>query len=275
MTRYRLTLEYDGTGYRGWQAQQNARSVQGTLREAARTLLGGEIDLQGAGRTDAGVHALGQVAHLETAARLPARKLQEGLNDLLPAGIHCLRAEEAAPNFHARHHARSRSYVYLISKRRTAFGKRYVWWVRDRLDCGAMRTAVADIRGFHDFASFADRRRDAGCSTQVRIDRAELVERDDVILFRIAASHFLWKMVRRLVGTLVEIGRGRLPPEGMKALLETVSPSPAAWTAPPSGLFLEQVLYDGEVWDPEPFAPIPLWGLRVGPDRSGGRGREK
>ncbi|HOD29349.1 MAG TPA: tRNA pseudouridine(38-40) synthase TruA [Syntrophales bacterium] len=268
MTRYRLTLEYDGTGYRGWQTQQNARSVQGTVREAARTLLGAAVDLQGAGRTDAGVHALGQVAHLDAPVRMPVRKLQEGLNDLLPAGIHVLRVEDAPPDFHARHHARARSYVYLISRRRTAFGKRYVWWVRDRLDVKAMQSAARDIAGFHDFASFADRRLEKGRSTRVQVERAELFERGELIVFRIAGSHFLWKMVRRLVGTLVEIGRGSLPPRELKTLLDRVSEAPAAWTAPPSGLYLEQVLYEGDVWSPEPFAPLPLWGPIGARDRS-------
>ena len=273
MPRYRITLAYDGTDFHGWQKQtapdgRPLRTVQQVVQRAVWRVMHEEVEVTGASRTDAGVHALGQVAHLDAPVRMPVRKLQEGLNDLLPAGIHVLRIEETPPDFHARHHARARSYVYLISRRRTAFGKRYVWWVRDRLDVKAMQSAARDIAGFHDFASFADRRLEKGHSTRVQVERAELFERGELIVFRIAGSHFLWKMVRRLVGTLVEIGRGSLPPRELKTLLDRVSEAPAAWTAPPSGLYLEQVLYEGDVWSPEPFAPLPLWGPIGARDRS-------
>ncbi len=114
--KYKLTIEYDGTGFSGWQTQTNARSIQGTLIDAARELFGGEVDLQGAGRTDAGVHALAQVAHLDAPRRLPPQRILYGLNDLLPAPINILKVEEAPAGFHARHHARQRSYLYLISR---------------------------------------------------------------------------------------------------------------------------------------------------------------
>ena len=165
--KYKLTLEYDGTGYSGWQVQKNARSIQGTLIDAARKLFGGEVAVQGAGRTDAGVHALAQVAHLDAPHRLPLQKILQGLNDLLPAPINILRVEEAPAGFHARHMARGRSYLYLISRCRTAFGKRYVWWVKDDLDLGRMQAATEIFRGFHDFASFADKRIDKHLSTAV------------------------------------------------------------------------------------------------------------
>ena len=144
---YKLTIEYDGTGFSGWQSQTNARSIQGTLIDAARELFGGEVDLQGAGRTDAGVHALAQVAHLDAPHRLPPQKILYGLNDLLPAPVNILSVEDAPAGFHARHLARGRSYLYLISRVRTAFGKRYVWWVKDELDLGRMRAAVETFRG--------------------------------------------------------------------------------------------------------------------------------
>jgi tRNA pseudouridine38-40 synthase len=246
MPRYKLTLEYDGTGYRGWQAQKNARSVQETLLQAATQLTGAGVDMQGAGRTDAGVHALAQVAHLETAKRMEPRRLLEGLNDLLPAGINITKTEKASPRFHARHHAQSRSYVYLISKRRTAFGKRYVWWIKDRLDVKAMAEAGRLFSGFHDFAPFADKRSGKEVSTKVRIDLVEMIEADGLIVFRIAGSHFLWKMVRRIVGVLAEVGRGNLSPRDVEGMLDHPSELPARLTAPPSGLFLEQVLYEGD-----------------------------
>jgi tRNA pseudouridine38-40 synthase len=255
---YKLTLEYDGTGFSGWQSQANARSIQGTLSDAARQLFGGKINIQGAGRTDAGVHALAQVAHLEAPHRLPLQRIIYGLNDLLPATINILRVEEAPAGFHARHSARRRSYLYLISRARTAFGKRYVWWVKDDLDLGRMQAAAGLFRGFHDFASFADRRIDKHLSTEVQIDRTDLVSWGDLIVFRIVGSHFLWKMVRRLVGIIVEAGRGNLSPAEAKQLLTGVSVLPAQHTAPPSGLFLAQVLYEGDTVAPLTLPPFPF-----------------
>ena len=156
--KYQLTLEYDGSGYRGWQIQENARSVQGTLLTAATELFGAEVDIQGAGRTDAGVHALGQVAHLTVKKALPPPRIKAGLNDLLPAGLNILRVEQVPGAWHARHDAVSRSYIYIVSRTRTAFGKRYVWWVKDPLDAEKMKEACRLFAGFHDFASFVDRR---------------------------------------------------------------------------------------------------------------------
>lgn len=256
--KYKLTLEYDGTGFSGWQSQTNARSIQGTLCDAARTLFDSEVDLQGAGRTDAGVHALAQVAHLETRRRLAPQRIVQGLNDLLPASINVLKVEAAPLAFHARHSARQRSYLYLISRARTAFGKRYVWWVKDDLDLGRMRAAAEIFRGFHDFAAFADRRIDKHLSTRVQIDRTELAAWGDLIVFRIAGSHFLWKMVRRLVGIMVEAGRGNLSPAEVEGMLSEGSALPAQCTAPPSGLFLVQVLYEEDRLAPLALPPFPF-----------------
>lgn len=256
--RYKLTLEYDGTGYSGWQMQKNARSIQGTLIDAARELFGTEVEVQGAGRTDAGVHALAQVAHLEAPRRIPPQRLLHGLNDLLPAPINILRVEEAPAGFHARHSALGRSYLYLISRSRTAFGKRYVWWVKDALDLDRMEVAAEIFKGFHDFSSFADKRIDKHLSTEVKIDRTEVVSRGELILFRIVGSHFLWKMVRRLAGILVEAGRGSLSPAEVEGMLTNASGLPARFTAPPSGLFLAQVLYEGDRLGPLSVLTLPL-----------------
>lgn len=256
--KYKLTLEYDGTGFSGWQTQANARSIQGTLIEAARELFGSEVDIQGAGRTDAGVHALAQVAHLEAPRRLPPQRILYGLNDLLPAPINVLKVEEAPSGFHARHQACQRCYLYLISRSRTAFGKRYVWWVKDELDLDRMRAAVGAFRGFHDFATFADKRIDKHLSTEVQIDRTELAAWGDLIVFRIAGSHFLWKMVRRLVGIMVEAGRGTLSQAAIERMLTEASSLPARCTAPPSGLFLAQVLYEGDQLGPLTLPPFPF-----------------
>ena len=258
MYKYKLTLEYDGTGYRGWQAQKNARSIQVTLLEAAEKLFGAKVDLQGAGRTDAGVHALAQVAHIAAGRKMRPRNLLEGLNDLLPANINIRKIEEVPQDFHARHHAKSRSYLYIISRRRTAFGKRYVWWVKDKLDLNGIETVMKLFPGFHDFSSFADKRRDKHESSTVNLQSAELQAFDDLVVFRIVGSHFLWKMVRRMVGITVEAGKGNLSPSDVKQMLVSPSELPAKLTAPSSGLFLEHVLYEGDALPPLtlPFPPF-------------------
>ena len=266
--RYRLTVEYDGTGYSGWQMQTNARTIQGALIDAARELFGEPVDVQGAGRTDAGVHALAQVAHLDVPRGLPPQRILQGLNDLLPAPINILDVKETTSGFHARHDARARSYLYLISRTRTAFGKRYVWWVKDDLDLDRMAAAAEIFRGFHDFASFADKRIDKNLSTEVQIDRTEVTGLRDLILFRIVGSHFLWKMVRRLVGIMVEAGRGKLSRAEIERMLGEASTLPAHYTAPPSGLFLAQVLYEGDCLPPLVLPAFPFF---LSPPEASGR----
>jgi tRNA pseudouridine38-40 synthase len=240
---WKLTLEYDGTRYRGWQAQKNTeRTVQGILLRAARELLGPDATAGGAGRTDAGVHALAQVVHLKARRKLAPGEILRGLNDALPHDVNVLSVEPALTTFHARHDAVSRIYLYRISRRRTAFDKRYVWWVRDRLDFSAMAGAAALFRGRHDFASFCENP-EGQESTIVVVESSEVIDWAHEIHYRVEASHFLWKMVRRLVGTLVEVGRGNLGVADVERLLRERSSEPAAWTAPPSGLFLETVKY--------------------------------
>lgn len=243
MPAWKLTLEYDGTRYRGWQTQKNTeRTVQGVLLRAAREILGADATAGGAGRTDAGVHALAQVAHLKARRELSPQDLLWGLNDALPHDVNVLSVEPAASAFHARHDARGRTYLYRVSRQRTAFDKRYVWWVRDRLDVSAMARAAPLFAGRHDFASFSENP-EGRESTLVVVQSSEVLERDREIHYRIAASHFLWKMVRRIVGTLVEVGRGNVTSAEVGRLLSEKSSKPAAWTAPPSGLFLERVDY--------------------------------
>jgi len=260
VSKYKLTLEYDGSGYRGWQTQENARSVQGTLIRAATDFFGRPVDIQGAGRTDAGVHALGQVAHLTIRGAPPSmqiNQIKEGLNDILPATINILQVEEVSADWHARHDAVGRIYIYVFSRNRTAFAKRFVWWVKDRLDAERMKSACRLFQGFHDFASFADRRLERNVSTMVQIDAAEIEERGELIIFRLMGSHFLWKMVRRMAGVLVEVGRGKLTTAEVEELLVSRSELPARLTAPPAGLFLYQVLYPGDTMAPFTL-PLPL-----------------
>jgi tRNA pseudouridine38-40 synthase len=252
--RCRLTIEYQGTRYHGWQGQHNARTVQGELLRAGRELFGVEVDIQGSGRTDAGVHALGQVAHLEAPPSLPTGRIVAGLNNLLPPDINVLAARTAAPGFHARHDAAGRSYLYQVSRRRTAFGKPFVWWVRDPLDVAAMRRAAAALPGMRDFIGFTDKRVERDTSTQVLVREAVVAEAGDLLLVRLRASHFLWKMVRRVVGCLVGVGRGEISAADFEALFGAASPYPARATAPPSGLFLEEVIYPGEAFS-RPLVP--------------------
>ncbi len=248
MQTWRLEIEYEGTRYGGWQKQPHQRTIQGELTKAAETFLETEVEIGGSGRTDAGVHALCQVAHMKLKNPLKAsvaRQLHAGVNRLLPHDINILKLGIAPPRFHARHDALSRSYLYQISTRRTAFGKAFVWWVRDSLNAAQMAEACRHLVGRHDFRSFCEST-EAQSSTLVHVATAVVQTHGDLILFRIGASHFLWKMVRRLTGALVEVGRGHLTIDGFNALLENYSNAPAAWTAPPSGLFLERVLYQGE-----------------------------
>jgi tRNA pseudouridine38-40 synthase len=213
MARFRLDLEYVGTRYSGWQIQKNARTVQGALHEAVREVAKRpDFDSYGAGRTDAGVHALQQVAHLDLETRLAPESLRRALNDELPADVNLLRASRVTRRFHARHSALARSYLYQIARRRTAFGKPFVWWIKDPLDASAIAAAARVFEGLHDFASYSEPRGakgDAGeRETRVRIERVEVVEAGDLLLLRVLGSHFLWKMVRRMVGVLAEVGRG-------------------------------------------------------------------
>ncbi len=246
MARFKLFLEYDGTKYSGWQVQKNSRSIQGTLLNAADEIFKGEeVDIQGSGRTDSGVHALMQVAHLDVKTMLAPEIIKLKLNDKLPSDISILEIEKTSAKFHARHDAVSRSYIYQISKRRTAFGKQYVWWIKDKLNFNAMKKAAEIFEGMHDYVSFADDDK-LEKSTKVLIEKVQLKEVDDLILIRIKGSHFLWKMVRRMVGVLVEIGRGNFNDNDIKRFLINKSKEPAKFTAPPSGLFLEQVIYKNE-----------------------------
>src|SRR5215813_6489930 len=183
MTTWKLVVEYDGTRYYGWQEQKNARTVAGELRAAAEKFFGTPVEIGGAGRTDAGVHALGQVAALRAQRRLKPGTLHRELNDRLPPDINVLRVDEARPDFDPRRQAVSRYYLYQISMRRTAFAKRFVWWVKDPLDHAAMRDAALLLRGRHDFARFCDKRADE-TSTIVVVNGVQFGVDGDLLLFR-------------------------------------------------------------------------------------------
>jgi tRNA pseudouridine38-40 synthase len=261
--RFKLTIEYAGTRYSGWQIQKNARTVQGEIDRAVRSITGRrDFELYGSGRTDAGVHALAQVAHLDVGTNIPGATLVRRLNDELPADINVLAAAVVPHRFHARRDAVARRYLYQIARRRTAFAKPFVWWVKEPLDLDRMRDAARAFVGLRDFQSFAASDRavtrsdraviqdDDGSSgepsTLVLVDRLDVGEAGDLVLIGIEGSHFLWKMVRHVVGVLVEIGRGELDPAAAASFLSTSSDSPARLTAPASGLFLERVYYTAD-----------------------------
>jgi len=247
--RLKLTLEYAGTRYSGWQVQQNARTVQGEVEKAIREAIGDDrFELYGSGRTDAGVHALGQVAHLDLRAHVPPETLRRRINDALPSDINILRVDPAAPRFHARHDAVARSYIYQVARRRTAFAKPFVWWVKEDCDAGRMRQAARAFVGFHDFRAFSDDD-PAAKSTTVHLEAFDVHEDEDLVVLHVEASHFLWKMVRRLVGVLVEVGLGQIAVEETAKLFDADPRTVAPLTAPASGLFLERVYYKNDPRD--------------------------
>ena len=262
MPRYRLLIEYNGTRYSGWQVQRNARTVQGEILQAVELVTGrrDRIEVYGAGRTDAGVHAVGQVAHLDVATTLPPATLLVRLNEALPSDINVLDLRVVGHRFHARHDAVARRYVYQISRRRSAFAKPYIWWVRERIDVAAMRRAAASFEGRLDFEAFSDDRAEEK-STDVQVDAVEVVEAGALLLVRVTGSHFLWRMVRRMVGVLVRVGTGDLREVDVARLLASNGEAVAKLTAPAAGLFLEQVLYPGETFREGLDGPLRLGGV--------------
>jgi tRNA pseudouridine38-40 synthase len=256
--RFKLIIEYAGTRYSGWQKQKNARTVQGELERAVAAVTGERaFDCQGSGRTDAGVHAVMQVAHLDLRKGLPPEALRRRLNDELPSDVTILAATQAPHRFHARHSATARSYLYQVSRRRTAFAKSYVWWVKEPLDLRRMRDAARLFVGLHDFRSFTDDDPDEK-SMMVTMEEVAVGESGDLLLVRILGSHFLWKMVRRMVGVLIAVGRGALDATDVARFLAERSAEPARLTAPASGLFLERVFYEGDERSHPLRAAVPV-----------------
>lgn len=255
---YKLVVEYEGTRYSGWQEQKNARTVAGVLRAAIENAAGEVLDLGGAGRTDAGVHALAQVAHLRLAKAMDPAKLAVAVNERLPADVNLLAVARAPQRFHARHDAQSRAYVFQIARRRSAFAHRYSWWIDERLDVEAMRAAQATLVGEHDFAAFGQES-PGQTTTTARMDRAEIADLGALVVLRFEASHFLWRMVRRLTGALAKVGTGTITRAQFQELLAGGTlpaklGTVAEWTAPSAGLFLERVRYAG---DPALGALVP------------------
>ena len=255
MRYIKLLLEYDGTDYHGWQVQKTGRTIQSAIEAAISEITGEASRLAAAGRTDAGVHALGQVAVFATRSTLPAETLMRALNARLPGDIRILSSSETDASFNPRHDAFRKSYFYLISKskKQPVFFYRYVWDVKIDLNLQSMKDASGFFIGEHDFTSF----RGAGCSAKTpfrniySIDISALDEisfmtatiKGEFIKIRIEANAFLRHMARNIVGTLAEVGRGRMSVEKTRDIIEARDRTKAGPTAPAKGLFLENIIY--------------------------------
>lgn len=241
----RLLLEYDGSHYHGWQRQKGDLTIQQVLEEALERLTGEPVKLLGSGRTDAGVHALGQVANFRTSSTIPLKAFHEGLNSMLPYDIAVLEAREASPEFHARKSALSKTYEYRILNRpsRSPLHHHYGWWVSHLLDLEAMAAGAAALLGEHDFSAF--RASGSGNRNPVRriLAAGWQTHPGGWRRFSITGNGFLRGMVRSLVGTMVEIGKGKAGPELLAELLQSGERRRAGPTAPAQGLYLVEVVY--------------------------------
>ena len=244
MRNIRLTIEYDGTAYAGWQLQPNGPTIQQVMEEALANLLHESVRLHGSGRTDAGVHARGMVACFATEKAIPLRAFSDGLNSLLPPDIAVREAVEVSPDFHPRYAAKGKLYRYTIHSggRRSPLSRLYAWHLRGELDLDAMRLAANWMEGEHDFAAL----RGAGCAAKTtvrRIDCITVEKNGDMVTIDVKGSGFLKHMVRNMVGTLVEVGQGRRAADSITAMLAAGERGGAGITAPARGLCLMEVYY--------------------------------
>lgn len=249
MRNLKLVLAYDGSEFSGWQVQPDSATIQGTLASAIGRVTGEKVLPQGSGRTDAGVHALAQVATFATESPIPVENVVKALNDILPPSIRVLEAAEALPEFHARKSARAKTYRYRINRGAICppFLARYVWHYPYPLDEDAMRQAAGFVVGEHDFTSFAavdpERGQEEKISNVRRIFASTWERTGDELLYTVRGSGFLHHMVRNLVGTFILMGKGTLKPNDLASILEARSRSAAGATAPASGLYLVSVEY--------------------------------
>lgn len=246
MPRYRLTIEYDGTEFKGWQRQDGQPTIQATLEQALRALTGTELEIFGSGRTDTGVHAIGQVAHVDLRRRMAPERLLAGLNaHLRPAPVGIVHAAEVAADFHARFSARRRTYLYRILNRRPApvLERNRVWHVPVVLDAERMHEGARHFLGRHDFTSF--RAAECQSTTPVKsIEHAVVTRREALIELRVTSRSFLHHQIRNMIGTLRFVGDGSRPVDWIAELLLARDRTQAGQTAPASGLFLERIEYD-------------------------------
>ncbi len=239
-----LTIEFDGADFSGWQRQPALRTVQGDLEDALKRIIQQPVKVIGAGRTDVGVHALGQVANVALESDLPLNKIRHSLNGVLSPDVRIRDIAEADLSFNARFDAVAREYVYRISAHDIAIGRQYVWYSKHQLDAGAMEEATAVLQGTHDFSAYC-KANEALPHTECTINRIGWREVDDELRFTISANRFLHKMVRSIVGTAVEVGRGKCAPDAMRDILESCDRNRVGPTAPAHGLCLMKVSYRG------------------------------
>jgi tRNA pseudouridine38-40 synthase len=245
MQNFKLTIEYDGTGFHGWQRQKRDRTVQGEIEAALKIMTRQQVVLSGSGRTDAGVHAFGQTASFCCETSLSAGDFKKGLNSLLAQDVVIVKCELAPADFHARYDARGKTYRYRILNRETpaAVGRQYAWHIRRPLDLKAMQTASSLIVGTHDFKAF-EATGSPRSHTIRTVSAADWTrEQPGLLVFWIKAEGFLRFMVRNLVGTLVDVGLGKIDPAGFREVLLSKDRRRAGATAPPHGLFLMDVDY--------------------------------
>lgn len=246
MKNFKLTIEYDGTAYHGWQIQDNDITIQETVENALATMTREKIRLHASGRTDAGVHALGQVAHFKTDARISSDAFFAGLNSLLPDDIVIISCEEVDETFHARFNAKHKTYQYRIYNHPIplAIGRQYAWHVRKKLDIDAMQNTIAHIIGTHDFKSFEGTGSPRDHTIRTVLNAYADITDDGYLIVEITANGFLRYMIRNLVGTLVDVGLTKISPQDFKHILDSKNRDIAGITAPPHGLFLVNVNYD-------------------------------
>jgi len=243
MQNIKLTIEYDGTGFVGWQAQPNGPSIQGELEKAIAQITQERISTVAAGRTDAGVHAHGQVVSTRIAKPLELDSFSRSLNALLPPQIVVLSAEVVADDFHARYSARARVYRYFLTLKLTAIGRDHCWYVGGfNLDLALLEQCASMLLGEHDFEAFCKGSADVD-HFRCTVEESEWSKNGSSLVFRIRANRFLYGMVRALVGTMVEIGRGHRPLNDMQRILEGKDRALAGMSAPAKGLFLEEIVY--------------------------------
>ena len=251
MRTFKLTIQYDGTDYVGWQRQPEGVSIQGALEDALRPIEGDHVTVHGAGRTDAGVHAAGQVASVRLSASIDPVTLARALNAVLPSDIRVARAEVVPDDFHARFSATGKVYDYQIVNAAfvSPFLRRYVWHVFPRMDVDAMRAAATALIGEHDFAAFQGSGSDVQSTVRTvrRVEWSGTGGAEDPLVMRIEGDGFLRHMVRTIAGTLVEIATGRWQAEDMQAILASRDRARAGTTAPASGLVLREVLYSHKI----------------------------